>query len=680
MEQMEFNSPVLPLTKERKFDIMGKTIKQRIARFCKKYPEPRQYKIQLTWNRKDSLHHQIVGKGENLVASMYGNSKIYTRTTGGNLYIQHYRYDEETELMECSYSMIHCRTPKENDERRWEYAERYFIPKEEKQIYDVKGNVGAYATHNSYGNCTESDPRRFLQDFQRLNFPINSFYSEFMKLTDNKPSVPPRYMEERSLKYPWILTEWIRYTAKPRNLENGKTQQRIDKMLTKQLVNTEDIKKIISNYRESTRQQYHWGSYYVSRIAYFDKANMVFRLFYISNDNVTEQRRVYIDGKKFLYAKAQGDKWVTNGSFTSAQFGYDIMNLEDVYSLPHCAYLRALGKTTVFKIVSIMRNAEVEQLYNMGFTNLAKRVSNNDSVASMLKETFGEPDKKKKNMCQRYHITKKQLEIIDKNQQISYRALSLMKKMLNTNDISSIDIESFIKYYNICHDTYYFRMFDSLPPEDRKKMFIRLANMAVKHRNAISIFSDTWYMATRHNIDIMNIRSYEELVRAHDAAMELQRIEQEERRRLWAMKEEERHKELEKKMEKLDKERAKLNYEEEDFLIRLPEKLSEIVTEGSVLRHCVGGYTDTHASGSSTIMFLRKTSEPDKPFYTIEVRNNSIIQIHGFGNRWLGCNPEAIPTVARWLKKNNIHCADQILRGTATGYRGNNEMVPMPEF
>ena len=56
---MEFNPPVLlicELISERKFDIMGKTIKSRIKRFCAKYPEPRQYKIKLTWNRKDGYH------------------------------------------------------------------------------------------------------------------------------------------------------------------------------------------------------------------------------------------------------------------------------------------------------------------------------------------------------------------------------------------------------------------------------------------------------------------------------------------------------------------------------------------------------------------------------------------------------------------------------------------------
>ena len=653
---------------------MGKTIKERIDRFCEKYPEPRQYKIRLRWNRKDGEHLAVVGSGEDLVINSW-RTCIYTRSVCKKMYIQHYRYDAETQLMECSYAVISCLTPKENDNRRWEYAERYFIPKGEKQVYDINGNANSYKVHQSY-EWTATHARAFLQGFTRIDCPVNSFEKEFNALTDGVITVPPRY--NRSVYHPWILTEWIRYNAKPRS-ENGKTQQRIDKMLEKELDDTDDIIETVSVYFEEHQGNYNYGCY---RLAYFDKANMVFRLFYKYFDTFKEEKRVYIDGKKFLFATPKGDKWVTNGSFTSSQFGYTIINMEDVYNLPHCGYLRNFSKAnTVYKVVSIMRNAEIEQLHNMGMTNLANKLIGGESVAVNLKEYFGDPDKKKKNMCQRYHITKKQLDFINTNETntsyYTWDRLRNMKELLNTNDLSSIDIESFKKYYNMTKNAWHVRVLNDFSPENRKKLLARIANMSAKHDDAMQVFYDTYNMA-RNNIDFMSIHTYEELVRAHDAAMEIRRIEMEERRRLSAMRQEERNKELEKKMEKLDKERAKLNYEEDDFIIRLPEKLSEIAMEGNALRHCVGGYTDRHAMGNTTILFLRRKSEPDKSFYTIEVNRNNIIQIHGFGNRWLGCNPEAIPTVARWLKKNGIHCTDQILRSKATGYCGNSDLVPMP--
>jgi hypothetical protein len=162
--------------------------------------------------------------------------------------------------------------------------------------------------------------------------------------------------------------------------------------------------------------------------------------------------------------------------------------------------------------------------------------------------------------------------------------------------------------------------------------------------------------------------------------IELKRLQDEELRRFYNMQEAERHAELEKKMAKLDKERIKLNYSDDNFTIRLPEKLSEIVNEGSSLRHCVGGYTNNHAQGNTTIMFLRRNDDPTTSFYTIEIRNdNTIQQIHGFGNKWLGNNPEAIPTVMRWLRVNNLSCTDQILLSTAKGYgAGNAPWVEKP--
>lgn len=653
---------------------MGKTIKERIARFCAKFPEPRQYKMELTWRRKDGYHVAEIGSGEELFFNNWSN-RMYKRSICKQVYIQHYRYDAETKLMECSYSMIDCHTPKKDENRRWVYAERYFIPMEEKQVYDVNGNTNNYIVHASY-EWRAYSARSFLQGFTRLGCPKNSFGDEFNKLTDGNPTVPPRYMN--SVNYSWILTEWIRYNAKPRS-ENGKTQQRIDKMMEKTLDDTDSIIEKLKEYIKADDLN-HW--FYSYRLAYFDKANMVFRLFYKYGDTYTEQKRVYIDGKKFLFAGIRNNKWVTNGSFTNSQFGYTIINMEDVYNLPHCGYLHNLNKVnTVYKVVSVMRNAEIEQLHNMGMTNIANKLVGNDSVPTNLKEYFGEPDKKKKNVCQRYHLTKKQLDFINTNENrestYSWDRLRNMKEILGTNDLSSIDIESFKKYYNITKNSWHLRAFNHFTPENKKKLFARIANMSVKNADAMQIFYDTWSMA-RNNIDIMNIRTYEELVRAHDAAVELRRIEQEERQRLYAMKMEERHKELEKKMEKLDKERAALNYEEDEFIIRIPEKLSEIVTEGNALRHCVGGYTERHAMGNTTILFLRRKSEIDKPFYTIEVNRGNVVQIHGFGNRWLGCNPEAIPTVARWLKKNNIHCTDQILRSKATGYCGNHDLVPMP--
>jgi hypothetical protein len=135
----------------------------------------------------------------------------------------------------------------------------------------------------------------------------------------------------------------------------------------------------------------------------------------------------------------------------------------------------------------------------------------------------------------------------------------------------------------------------------------------------------------------------------------------------------------EEKRKEVDEKRKKYEYEDDSYVIRLPKDSNEIIREGSMQRICIGGYTSRHALGQTNLFFLRRKSNPETPFYAIEMNNtNNIVQIHGYCNKWLGCNPEAIPTVVRWLRKNGIKCNERILTCAATGYGMVNAYVPMP--
>ena len=69
------------------------------------------------------------------------------------------------------------------------------------------------------------------------------------------------------------------------------------------------------------------------------------------------------------------------------------------------------------------------------------------------------------------------------------------------------------------------------------------------------------------------------------------------------------------------------------YFIRIPQTPEEIIEEGRTLSHCVGGfsYIKNHAEGKNPILFLRRTSDPDKPYYTMEidVHTNRILQCEG---------------------------------------------------
>lgn len=93
----------------------------------------------------------------------------------------------------------------------------------------------------------------------------------------------------------------------------------------------------------------------------------------------------------------------------------------------------------------------------------------------------------------------------------------------------------------------------------------------------------------------------------------------------------------------------KICYKHKGLQIVCPSTPEDLVQEGKNLNHCVGGYAERVAKGQCLIVFLRHTEEPEKPFYTIEVRGDQIQQIHGDHNS----NPtlEVERFVAQWKKR-----------------------------
>lgn len=73
-----------------------------------------------------------------------------------------------------------------------------------------------------------------------------------------------------------------------------------------------------------------------------------------------------------------------------------------------------------------------------------------------------------------------------------------------------------------------------------------------------------------------------------------------------------------------------LLFEFNDFIIMTPKDFKEFEFESKILNHCVGEngrYLKKHIKGISMIFFLRRKEEPDKPFFTIEVDKDQVLQV-----------------------------------------------------
>lgn len=101
--------------------------------------------------------------------------------------------------------------------------------------------------------------------------------------------------------------------------------------------------------------------------------------------------------------------------------------------------------------------------------------------------------------------------------------------------------------------------------------------------------------------------------------------------------------------------RKKYEFALDGLMIRFPLTAAAIRYEGKVLSHCVGGYADRHIKGVLTILFLRRVSQPNKPYVTIEMDGNRIVQVHGYRNDRDSQSPkvthkEFFDTWLAWLK------------------------------
>ncbi len=100
--------------------------------------------------------------------------------------------------------------------------------------------------------------------------------------------------------------------------------------------------------------------------------------------------------------------------------------------------------------------------------------------------------------------------------------------------------------------------------------------------------------------------------------------------------------------------KPRYDYENEEYMIYVPKRLVEIVEEGRALHHCAGSsdrYFDRIMQRETYICLLRKKTEPDKPYYTIEVEPSGTIRQH---RGYLDEEPEielVKPFLREWQKE-----------------------------
>jgi hypothetical protein len=598
------------------------------------------------------------------------------------------KYHEDLEMLELAEVTIE--TTRKEEPKQWKYAgEKYFM-KKDKTILDENGKVtdGPFNLSRYHLAYRFKD---FLGMFYRIGYYRN--ITEFKKFlgSDTYTVGSGRVVTVNST---WQIQEW--YKTKQRVRGEGKQQKLTNKLTDMAVANIDElVAKYPSNNHDNRYQS----------IIHFERLNdgwSVLRIFNRNGTGLSERERMYLhdDGANRIVAPSK-DGWVpARQTHTWGQ--HELVNKQE--AMEQCKRLKYIlpliesesNQSIRNSLITILRFPELEQMINLGYKKAAMQIAHSTVPRADLKLMFGDCYNDKENsILRKAGLTKHQMDkymSVYEDSGYYYNrcatALREMRKMFG-DGLIHLDNTSFDEYYDGFIEmarSYSKEVYPQLEGLniDRVKFIKNAIRLGKKYDNVYTILNDTLnrYCALNHGTHPeinWYFDSYSDLVRAHNAIDELKRSQDDERRAMWNMEAAERRKKEEKKRIELDKERKVYEYEDDTYVVRLPKDSNEIVREGSLQRICIGGYTTRHALGQTNLFFLRRKSEPDVPFYAIEMDNSKrIVQIHGYCNSWLGNNPEAIPTVVRWLRKNGIKCDEKILTCKAKGYGAINDYVPMP--
>lgn len=182
---------------------------------------------------------------------------------------------------------------------------------------------------------------------------------------------------------------------------------------------------------------------------------------------------------------------------------------------------------------------------------------------------------------------------------------------------------------------------DRMTPEQVMHYIKRQQQESYKEKTVATVLNqwkDYLRMCVKLGKDVTDALTYRprDLKRRHNEAVEAIRkinMIEEMKRDLEAKKR--RAKELREKYPGAEEILAEIapryEYENAKYKIIVPQHLTDIMSEGTALHHCVGStdrYFERIRDQETYICFLRRQEEPDVPFYTIEVEPGGTIRQH----------------------------------------------------
>lgn len=280
-------------------------------------------------------------------------------------------------------------------------------------------------------------------------------------------------------------------------------------------------------------------------------------------------------------------------------------------------------------------------------------------LRAIAKEVIDEPSRysnhlfDKETPWEMLGVSKQELHRIAKhnltlNQLIVYR---LLKK--EYGKVSGKNFDALVKFPITSMELGVFRAVMQTPEVPQ---FHRIINYLISNNNLDGLGLRDWHDYFRecsqleYNLEDTAILFPNDFAAAHERTSLIVKVKVQE----------EHQRKLKERTEKL---METYSYSNQEYFIKVPKTVEEIIEEGKKLHHCVGGYAHWHSNGRLDILFLRKKSKPNEPFYTAHFENGELVQCRTVRNKTYTKNKKVSAFVTQW--REYLHGKDNPIKKTA---------------
>ena len=317
-------------------------------------------------------------------------------------------------------------------------------------------------------------------------------------------------------------------------------------------------------------------------------------------------------------------------------------NLWEVFGERYCGVdlKETLAKTSsIIPFAILLDNLKkipaTEYLLKLGMVNLAAKVRSIPGAMECSRPSFtgvlGVNGQLKK-LYSEANVTLAEHKMIKSCGQYVSRELLDKYREIGMTDYDSSDAANLLKQMSFSRFVHYFHKQKRLNPGES------IGRILICYRDYLN-------MSTGLGVDLSHkgIRFPKNCVEAHAQITP----------RFNAVKQQAEDNRFVKSVEVVYKSLRLTTFEKDGFCIVLPQKRSDLTTEGQSLNHCVGGqsYANNHMAGRRLIFFVREISNRAKPFFTMEVdmTDYRICQLYGFGD--CSAPPEVRKFAEAFVKK-----------------------------